>query len=393
MSSAPTAPSAPSSTSYGHGLAEKTEILCLSKIDALTPEELAAEAREARSAPPRPRSHADLRRGPARARADPAAPSWVWCRAAEPPPTRRPLPPPSDGPARDQALAARAGWWSRSARRCWSTPSGRRPRGLARRPRPRRRAAAGARPAGGDRHLRCHRPGPRPPRPAAAAPLRLEEKQAAAAIGQILLARAWQESLAPRRPRDRADPDHARGHRGASPLPQRPRHHRRRCSSSASCRWSTRTTPSPPPRSASATMTASPRASPSWPWPRPWSCSPTSTVSTPPTRARTRPPRTCPWSEAITPEIEAMAGGSGSQVGTGGMVSKLIAAADGHILRLCRRPRPRPDPSSRSPPSRPAPAAPCSPPHLPPPRPQGLDRRQPRRDGHAAHRRRRASPP
>ncbi|MGI9494113.1 MAG: glutamate 5-kinase [Geminicoccaceae bacterium] len=33
-----------------------------------------------------------------------------------------------------------------------------------------------------------------------------------------------------------------------------------------------------------------------------------------------------PHVETITPEIEAMAGGSGSQVGTGGMVSKLIAA-------------------------------------------------------------------
>ena len=33
-----------------------------------------------------------------------------------------------------------------------------------------------------------------------------------------------------------------------------------------------------------------------------------------------------PMVEAITPEIEAMAGGSGSLVGTGGMVSKLIAA-------------------------------------------------------------------
>ncbi len=36
--------------------------------------------------------------------------------------------------------------------------------------------------------------------------------------------------------------------------------------------------------------------------------------------------RHLPLVEAITPEIEAMAGGSGSLVGTGGMVSKLIAA-------------------------------------------------------------------
>ena len=41
-----------------------------------------------------------------------------------------------------------------------------------------------------------------------------------------------------------------------------------------------------------------------------------------------RDPAAChlPLVEAITPEIEAMAGGSGSAVGTGGMVSKLIAA-------------------------------------------------------------------
>ena len=33
-----------------------------------------------------------------------------------------------------------------------------------------------------------------------------------------------------------------------------------------------------------------------------------------------------PVVEAITPEVEAMAGGAGSSVGTGGMVSKLVAA-------------------------------------------------------------------
>ena len=51
---------------YGHGLAEKTEILCLSKIDALTPEELAVKRRSS-SVPPRRRS-THLRRGAARPR-------------------------------------------------------------------------------------------------------------------------------------------------------------------------------------------------------------------------------------------------------------------------------------------------------------------------------------
>ena len=61
--------------------------------------------------------------------------------------------------------------------------------------------------------------------------LKLEESQAAAAVGQIALARTWSEVLGASRHHRRADPADARRHRGAPPLPQRPRHASQRCSS------------------------------------------------------------------------------------------------------------------------------------------------------------------
>ena len=51
-------------------------------------------------------------------------------------------------------------------------------------------------------------------------PLKLEESQAAAAVGQIALARIWSEVLGASRHRRRADPGDAAGHRGAPPLSQ-----------------------------------------------------------------------------------------------------------------------------------------------------------------------------
>ena len=94
-----------------------------------------------------------------------------------------------------------------------------------------------------------------------AGPLRLEESQAAAAVGQIALARTWSEAL---------------GHHGITAgqilvtladTEERRRYLNARatlgsCSSCAPCPSSTRTTPSPPARSATATTTGSPRASP-----------------------------------------------------------------------------------------------------------------------------------
>ena len=58
--------------------------------------------------------------------------------------------------------------------------------------------------------------------------------------------------------------------------------------------------------------------------------------------------RHLPLVEAITPEIEAMAGGSGSAVGTGGMVSKLIAASIATSARVAPSSSPPASPTSRS---------------------------------------------
>ena len=51
-------------------------------------------------------------------------------------------------------------------------------------------------------------------------PLKLEESQAAAAVGQIALARIWSEVLGASRHRRRADSGDAAGHRRAPPLSQ-----------------------------------------------------------------------------------------------------------------------------------------------------------------------------
>ncbi len=96
-------------------------------------------------------------------------------------------------------------------------------------------------------------------------PLKLEQSQAAATVGQIALARIWAEVLGQHGIGAGQILRHAQRHRGAPPLSQRPLHHRQRCWNGARCRSSTRTTRWPPPRSAMATMTAWRRAS------RPWS--------------------------------------------------------------------------------------------------------------------------
>ena len=92
--------------------------------------------------------------------------------------------------------------------------------------------------------------------------LELEESQAAAAVGQIALARIWPEVLG------------AHGLGAAQILlTLRDTEERRRylnarqtiehaAGQGARCRWSTRTTRWPPPRSATATTTGCPRASP-----------------------------------------------------------------------------------------------------------------------------------
>ena len=92
--------------------------------------------------------------------------------------------------------------------------------------------------------------------------LELEQSQAAAAVGQISLAHAYQELCRARGLDRRADPADARRHRGAPPLSQRAPHHRDAAGARRRSRSSTRTTRWRPPRSATATTTGCRRASP-----------------------------------------------------------------------------------------------------------------------------------
>ena len=217
-------------------------------------------------------------------------------------------------------------------------------------------------------------------------PLRLEEKQAAAATGQILLARAWQESLA------------RHGLETAQILItlEDTEARRRYLNARATIDTLLRLGVVPVVNENDTVATTEIRFGDNdrlsarvavMAWPRRWSCSPTSTASTPPTRAATRPPGTCRWSRRSRPRSRPWPAAPAAAVGTGGMVSKLIAARiatpSGCAVVLAHG-----QSSSRSPASRPAPAAPCSPPHHPPPGAQGLDRRQPRRRRQPGHRRR-----
>ena len=85
--------------------------------------------------------------------------------------------------------------------------------------------------------------------------LPLEQSQAAAAVGQIRLARAYEEALAPARHRHRAGARHARGLAPTAAAISTPGRRMETCCGSASCPSSTRTTPWPPTRSATATTT------------------------------------------------------------------------------------------------------------------------------------------
>ena len=156
--------------------------------------------------------------------------------------------------------------------------------------------------------------------------LRLEEKQAAAAVGQIRLAQAWSEALSAHGADRRAAAADAGRHRGPPPLPQRPRHAADAARPRLRAGDQRERHASPPRKSASATTTAWPRASPRWCRPTSWSCCPTSTASTPPIRAATPTPQHIPVVPAITPEIEAMGGEPPPGYSSGGMRTKLVAA-------------------------------------------------------------------
>ena len=153
-------------------------------------------------------------------------------------------------------------------------------RGVARRARRRHRRAARRRPRRAGRLVRRDRARRAAVLKLPHGPLKLEESQAAAAVGQIALARTWAEVLGAPRHHRRPDPgDAAATPRSAAAIstPARPS---ASCWNGARCRSSTRTTRWPPPRSATATTTASPPASPPWRAPTCWCCCPTSTAST-----------------------------------------------------------------------------------------------------------------
>ena len=180
---------------YGHGLPTKPEILCLNKIDALTPRRSRPSAGSSKRAA---KAEVHAISAVAQRGLEPILYAVLaWSPSGGPPPGTRPRPPtpPSDGPAAPGAARAPAGGQDRlvaAGRR-----RGRRPRRPGSTGSPRDVARLrGARAAGGDRHLGRDRPRPRAASACSPRALRLEEKQAAAAGGQILLARAWQESLA-----------------------------------------------------------------------------------------------------------------------------------------------------------------------------------------------------
>ena len=187
-------------------------------------------------------------------------------------------------------------------------------------------APAQARPAGHPGVLRRHRPRPAPAR-ASTGPLRLEESQAAAAVGQIRLAHAYKELL------EESDVTVAQVLLTLEDSERRRRYLNARATLESllelgrAARSSTRTTRWRPPRSATATTTGWPPAWRRWPAPIAWCCSRmwmacTRRIPTMDPGARVHSARCA----ASRREIEAMAGGSASDVGSGGMATKILAA-------------------------------------------------------------------
>ena len=223
------------------------------------------------------------------------------------------------------SVAARGGWLSRSARPCWST-SAARLRALARALADDVARCRSARPGGDPRLLRRDRGRPAAISASPGGVLRLEEKQAAAATGQIRLAHAYQEALA-RHGITVAqilltleDTEERRRHLNARAtfaqllaLGAVPVVNENDTVATAEIRFGDNDR-------LAARVAADDRA------PTCWCCSPISTVSTPPTRARTRThgisrscarsrPRSRRWPARPLPGYSS-----------GGMVTKLAAA-------------------------------------------------------------------
>ncbi len=206
---------------YGGGLADKPEIVALNKTDAMTPQQIGTRRRaleRATGGPVLMLSAATHGNVPERCAAGAATrvqrAQWTWRtrgpRGAAVTP-RRGVPSlhsrRAAGGGQDRQRAAggcrsgrlRAGWLDRVAADI----------------------AGCGRGARGDRRLvRRHRAGA-PALGLTRRALRLEEKQAAAAVGQIALAQAWSERCRRRWPDRGAAAADARRHRGPAALPQR----------------------------------------------------------------------------------------------------------------------------------------------------------------------------
>ena len=155
--------------------------------------------------------------------------------------------------------------------------------------------------------------------------LRLEEKQAAAAVGQIRLAEAWTEALA-RHGITAAQVLLTLGrHRGAPPLPQRARDpgdaagSRLRSGDQRERHGGDRGDPLRRQRPARGPRRRDDRA------PTRWCCSPTSTASTPPIRAAIPPPTHSRGRGAHAAD-RGDGGRAAARHSSGGMATKLAAA-------------------------------------------------------------------
>ena len=235
----PTGPCAPSSKPMATASTDKPEIVALTKADALTPEQLKEQVarlktrREENAAGAVRASRAGRAGGVARAAQ--VIDGDARESAAS---SRRPRPSGSRNSCRARPLASpiSAASSSRSARRCWSIP---RPGACARTGSP-RSPTTSPRLHKDKRDILVVSSGAialgravlKLPR----GPLKLEDSQAAAAVGQIALARTWAEALGQHGIAAGQILLTLERHRGAPPLSQRALDHRQAAGMAHACR-------------------------------------------------------------------------------------------------------------------------------------------------------------
>ena len=182
--------------------------------------------------------------------------------------------------------------------------------------------------------------------------LKLEESQAAAAVGQIALARRLVGGARPQRPEIGPDPADARRHRGAPPLSQRARHHRDAAEDGAVPVINENDTVATSEIRYGDNDRLAARVATMMGADLLVLLSDIDGLYTAPPPS-TRMPQFIPLVERITPEIEAMAGAAASELSRGGMRTKIDAGkiataagtamiiASGTRLNPLRRHRPR----------------------------------------------------